>query len=98
MTDDDTRVIPETAFCLRSSYDVEAFFDADDAPPQPAPARRAARRPRKVTLAAALKEAAEAGQHVAGAVVDQDGRVELKFGAAAVATPSDTRDVPRYVL
>jgi hypothetical protein len=37
------------------------------------------RRERKPTLAAALKQASKAGQHVSGAVIE-DGKIELKFG------------------
>jgi hypothetical protein len=39
----------------------------------------ARRRARKPTLAAALKQASKAGQHVSGAVIE-DGKIELKFG------------------
>jgi hypothetical protein len=37
------------------------------------------RRKRKVTLAAALKEASKAGKHVVGSVIE-DGKVTLTFG------------------
>jgi hypothetical protein len=44
-----------------------------------APPTKPKRRARKPTLAAALKQASKAGQHVSGAVIE-DGKIELKFG------------------
>jgi hypothetical protein len=46
------------------------------------------RRKRKVTLAAALKEAAKTGLHVNGAVIEA-GKIELKFGEAADGGAAD---------
>jgi hypothetical protein len=48
------------------------------------------RRPRKPTLAGALKQATKAGHPVKGAVIDPDGKIELKFGepdASATTNP-----------
>ena len=100
VTDDDVRAIDDAARAMQIFFGaaerrelarVEADLASTMPTMRPATARR---RKRKVTLAGALKEAAKAGQHVAGAVVDQDGKVELRFGepAAAAASTSNPWD------
>jgi hypothetical protein len=66
-----------------------ARIEAETASTMPTMRPAVRRRQRKVTLASALKEAAKAGKRVAGAVVDQDGKVELRFGEpGATSAPS----------
>jgi hypothetical protein len=81
----------EQRLAARHEADIEEMLrdlERDDPPHPGAPVDRARRRARRPTLAGALKEASKAGQHVAGAVIE-DGKIELRFGepgAAAVAT------------
>jgi hypothetical protein len=72
----------------------EMFDDIERDPPHPAPVERARRSPRRPTLASALKEASKAGQHVAGALLNPGGQIELKFGNAASGNGAAT-DVDR---
>jgi len=44
------------------------------------PPRRRSRRGKRLTLAAALKQADKAGAKVSGAVLDPSGAIELRFG------------------
>jgi hypothetical protein len=59
---------------------------------RPATARR---RPRRPTLASALKEAEKAGKHVVGSAVREDGTIELKFADPGASPP---RPEPRHIL
>jgi hypothetical protein len=41
-----------------------------------------------VTLAALIKEATKGGVQLSGAIVDQDGKIELRFGGEHEAAPA----------
>jgi hypothetical protein len=76
----------ERRLAARQEADIEEMLrdlERDD-PPHTAPVERARRSPRRPTLAAALKEASKAGQHVAGAVIEP-GKIELRFGEPGAA-------------
>jgi hypothetical protein len=93
MTDDDTMAIPEAAFFLRNSYDVESFLDADTPPEGAAPVERA-RRQRKPSVDKLIAKAKAAG---ATRVVIEG--VEMHFGEPGAVTSSNPRDaLPRFVM
>jgi hypothetical protein len=68
---------------FRDSYGAENFFDAEEDPPQPAPARRAARGPRKPSLDKLIAKAKAAG---ATSVLVEG--VEMRFGEPGAAAPT----------
>jgi hypothetical protein len=92
-TDEDWRRL-EQRLAARHEADMEEMLrDLERDPPHPRQVERARRGPRRPTLAAALKEASKAGQHVAGAVFEP-GKIELRFGepggtAAPTSNPWD---------
>jgi hypothetical protein len=89
--DDDTIPIPEAAFLLRSSYDVEAFFDGEE-PDGAGPVERA-RRQRKPNVDK-LHDKLIAKAKAAGATRVVVEGVEMHFGNAASGNGAAT-DVDR---
>jgi hypothetical protein len=85
----------ERRLAARHEADIDEMVDDldRDPPPHPAPVERARRR-RRMKPAAALRAAAEAG-NVASVTIDD---VTFTIGEPGLATSSDTRDAPRFVL
>jgi hypothetical protein len=87
-TDEDWRRL-EQRLAARHEADMEEMLrDLERDPPHPRQVERARRGPRRPTLAAALKEASKAGQHVAGAVIEP-GKIELRFGEPQAEQTND---------
>jgi hypothetical protein len=77
---------PDDCEAGRRSYAALRYNGADAAKP----ARK--RRPRKPTLAGALKQASKAGVDVKGATLAADGSVSLQFGEAEPSEASNPWD------